>query len=141
MIIKTLKTMHKNSQENTDSLKELLKDQTLTTNQRRSIAAKILGVHRRYKQSLMIEITQWALVTDHSPASKHKIEQWQEVTFGRSISNNKLADWCKDSRSPGQHYRRNNDQGQRVVRHFFGRGEKRDRRDQASQTQGRDFDS
>ena len=102
MIIKTLKTMHKNSQENTDSLKELLKDQTLTTNQRRSIAAKILGVHRRYKQSLMIEITQWALVTDHSPASKHKIEQWQEVTFGRSISNNKLADWCKDSRSPGE---------------------------------------
>ena len=102
MIIKTLKTMHKKSQEHTDSFKALLKDQTLTTNQRRSIAAKILGVHRRYKQFLIVEITQWALVTDHSPASKYKIEQWQEATFGRSISNNKLASWCDDSRSPGE---------------------------------------
>lgn len=102
MIIKTLKTMHKNSQEHTESFKELLKDPTLKTNQRRSIAAKILGVHRRYKQFLIVEITKWSLETDHSPASKYKIEQWQESTFGRSISNNKLADWCEDSRSPGE---------------------------------------
>ena len=102
MIIKTLKTMKEKCQENTDGFKKLLKDKTLTTNQRRSIAAKILGDHRRYKQVLIVEITQWALETDHSPASKYKIEQWQESTFGRSISNNKLADWCKDSRSPGE---------------------------------------
>ena len=94
--------MHKKSQEETESFKSLLKDSTLTTNQRRSIAAKILGVHRRYKQFLIVEITQWSLETDHSPASKYKIEQWQESTFGRSISNNKLADWCENSRRPGE---------------------------------------
>jgi len=54
MIFKTLKTMKEKCQENTDSFKKLLKDQTLTTNQRRSIAAKILGVHRRYKQVLIV---------------------------------------------------------------------------------------
>lgn len=102
MIIKTLKTMLKKSQEHSDSFKALLKDPALTTSQRRSIAAKILGVHRRYKQFLIVEITTWALESDQSQSSKHKIEQWQESTFGRSISNNKLADWCKDSRSPGE---------------------------------------
>lgn len=101
-IIKTLKTMHKNSQERINSFKELLKDPTLTTNQRRSIAAKILGVHRRYKQFLIVEITTWALESDKSQSSKHKIEKWQEATFGRSITNNKLADWCENSRSPGE---------------------------------------
>ena len=101
MIIKTLKTMHKNSQEETESFKSLLKDSTLTTNQRRSIAAKILGVHRRYKQFLIVEITTWALESDQSQSSKHKIEQWQEATFGRAISNNKLTNWCED-RSPGE---------------------------------------
>jgi len=75
MIVNTLKKQLRKSQENSDDLKSLLKNKELTTNQRRSIAAKVLGVHRRYKQSLLIEVTSWALETDKSQASKHKIEK------------------------------------------------------------------
>jgi len=101
MIVKTLKILTKKSQEEIDALKILLKDKELTQPQRRSLAAKILGVHRRHKQRLIVEITGWALEADQSPASNHKVEQWQETHFGRSISNNKLSKWCDDSRSPG----------------------------------------
>lgn len=102
MIVRTLKKQLRKSQENSDDLKSLLKNKELTTNQRRSIAAKVLGVHRRYKQSLLIEVTSWALETDRSQASKHKIEKWQETNFGHSISNNKLTVWADSSRGCGE---------------------------------------
>lgn len=101
MTLNVLKKLRKKSREEIDGLKKLLDDKTLTKNQRRSLAAKILGVHRRYKQVLIIEITAWALQTDGSPASKHKIEKWQEAAFGHSISNNALAVWCKSDRGCG----------------------------------------
>lgn len=101
MIVNELKNQVKKSQVEVDGLKSLLKNKELTKNQRRSIAAKVLGVHRRYKQNLLVTITTWALKTDSSSASKFKIEQWQKTTFGHSISNNVLAGWCDDSRGAG----------------------------------------
>lgn len=101
MIVSTLKRQLRKSQEETDDLKSLLKNEELNTNQRRSIAAKILGVHRRYKQRLLIEVTAWAIETDKSQASKHKIEKWQETHFGHSISNNRLTAWADSSRGSG----------------------------------------
>lgn len=101
MIVSTLKKQLRKSQEDTDDLKSLLKNKELTTNQRRSIAAKVLGVHRRYKQTLLIEVTSWALEKDKSPASKHKVEKWQETHFGHSISNNRLTAWADSDRGCG----------------------------------------
>lgn len=101
MIIKALKKHLKESQQETNDLKSLLADQDLTTNQRRSLAAKVLGVHRRYKQGLLVKVTTWALDKDKSPASKHKVEKWQEAHFGHSISNNKLTAWTDNNRGSG----------------------------------------
>jgi hypothetical protein len=92
----------KKSQGDIDPIKSLLKQTDLTTNQRRSLAAKILGIHRRYKRDVLVEITTWALETDSSQASKHKVEQWQEMNFGHSVSNNTLADWCDANRGCGE---------------------------------------
>ena len=102
MIVNKLKRQLRKSKEDSDNLKSLLKNKELTTNQRRSIAAKILGVQRRYKQILLIEVTSWALETDKSQASKHKMEKWQETNFGHSISNNKLTVWADSSRGSGE---------------------------------------
>lgn len=102
MIVNKLKRQLRKSKEDSDNLKSLLKNKELTTNQRRSIAAKILGVQRRYKQILLIEVTSWALETDKSQASKHKMEKWQEANFGHSISNNKLTVWADSSRGSGE---------------------------------------
>jgi hypothetical protein len=101
MALNELKKLRKTSREEIDGLKTLLDNKALTQGQRRSLAARILGVHRRYKQALIIEITAWALQTDGSPASKHKIEKWQQSTFGHSISNDALAVWCKSDRGCG----------------------------------------
>ena len=102
MIVNKLKKQLRKSKEDSDNLKSLLKTKELTTNQRRSIAAKVLGVHRRYKQVLLIEVTSWAIETDKSQASKHKVEKWQETNFGHSISNNKLTVWADSSRGCGE---------------------------------------
>ncbi|MFG0858854.1 hypothetical protein [Pseudomonas sp. CJQ_13] len=101
MIVNKLKKHLRKSQEDSDDLKSLLKNKELTTNQRRSLAARVLGVHRRYKQILLIEVTTWALETDKSQASKHKVEKWQEMHFGHSISNNKLVAWADSNRGSG----------------------------------------
>ncbi|MNI85200.1 hypothetical protein D3C73_1421730 [compost metagenome] len=51
---------------------------------------------------MLVEVTAWALETDSSQASKHKVEKWQEASFGRSVSNNTLATWCDASRGAGE---------------------------------------
>lgn len=102
MIVKTLKKELKKSHHAIEQLKDLYKAEDLSVNQRRSIAARILGVHRRFKQTLLIEVTSWAFETDKSQTSKHKIEQWQETNFGHSISNNKLVLWCDRNRTSGE---------------------------------------
>jgi hypothetical protein len=102
MIINTLKKLRNKSLADIDPLKLLMKNPDLTPNQRKSLAAKVLGIHRRYKRDILVEITRWALANDNSPASKHKIEKWQEANFGHSVSNNTLADWCKSDRGCGE---------------------------------------
>lgn len=101
MIVEALKKQLKKCQQDSDDLRANLKNKDLTNTQRRSLAARILGVHRRYKQALLVEVTAWALETDNSPASKHKVEKWQETHFGHSISNNKLTAWTDKSRGCG----------------------------------------
>ena len=102
MIINTLKKLRNKSLADIDPLKLLMKNPDLTPNQRKSLAAKVLGFHRRYKRDVLVEITRWAIATDSSQASKHKVEKWQEETFGHSISNNVLADWCQADRGCGE---------------------------------------
>jgi hypothetical protein len=102
MTLNVLKKLHKNGRSEIERLKALLDTNDITIQERRSLAAKIGGVHRRYRQVLIIEITAWALRTDNSPASKYKIQQWQESVFGHSISNNALAVWCKEDRGSGE---------------------------------------
>lgn len=102
MIVKEMKKQLKKSQQETDDLKSLLNNKELTTSQKRSLAAKVLGVHRRYKQKLLIQVTTWALAADNSQASKHKVEKWQETNFGHSISNNELTNWGDSNRGYGE---------------------------------------
>jgi hypothetical protein len=102
MIINTLKKLGKKSLSEIDPLKLLMKKPDLPESERKALAGKILGIHRRYKRDVLVEITTWALATDSSPASKHKIEQWQEASFGHSVSNNVLATWCKSDRGCGE---------------------------------------
>jgi hypothetical protein len=103
MIVKKLKALGKKSLAEIDPLSLQLKNPDLSTAQRRALAAKINGVHRRYKRDVLVEVTAWALETDNSQASKHKVEKWQEASFGRSVSNNTLATtWCDANRGAGE---------------------------------------
>lgn len=102
MIVNTLKSLRKKGQENIEQMKLQIKNPELTEIERRSIAAKINGIQRRYKRDVMVSLTAWALSNDNSPASKHKIEKWQETSFGKSISNNYLTGWCRSDRGCGE---------------------------------------
>lgn len=102
MIINTLRTLRKTAQTDIEPLRLQLKNPELHESERKALAGKILGIHRRYKRDVLVEITRWALDTDSSPASKHKIEKWQEASFGHSVSNNVLATFCKSERGCGE---------------------------------------
>lgn len=102
IIVNILKKLGKTSQADIEPLKLLMKDPELSIAARRSLAAKINGIHRRYKCDVIVQITRWALYADNSQSSKHRIAQWQEANFGRSVSNNVLATWCKPDRGCGE---------------------------------------
>lgn len=103
IIVNILKKLGKDSQADIEPLKQQMKNPDLDKTQRRSLAGKILGIHRRYKCQVIIQITRWAIYADNSQASKYRIEQWQKANFGRSVSNDLLAaNWCKSNRGCGE---------------------------------------
>lgn len=102
MIVEQLKKLRQKSLEQIEVLKEQLRNPDLTRNVRRSVAAKILGISRRYKRDVMVEVTMWALEVDGSQASKHKVGLWQTATFGHTTSNATLTTWCESQRGCGQ---------------------------------------
>jgi len=102
LIVNKLKALSKKGHSEIDPLKLQMKNPELDKSQRRSLAGKILGIHRRYKRDVLVEITAWALETDSSAASKHKVEKWQEAHFGHSVAHKTLATWCDSSRGCGE---------------------------------------
>lgn len=68
----------------------------------RGLAGQIGGESRRYRQALIVALTDWAV--RHSPdaeATKHRVQGWQKHTFGQAVSNGTAVRWCDPARDPG----------------------------------------